>query len=88
MYEFMCGAVPFGDSCQDPIEVYSAIVYEYIIYYYSHIEFPNICKDKEFKSLVNLLLTKNPLNRLIKINKIKNNIWYKDFDWVNLFFIK
>jgi cGMP-dependent protein kinase len=26
MYEFVCGAVPFGDSAEDPMDVYMSIV--------------------------------------------------------------
>lgn len=29
----MCGAVPFGDSAEDPMEVYMSIVNKYILYY-------------------------------------------------------
>jgi cGMP-dependent protein kinase len=28
MYEFMCGAVPFGESAEDPMDVYLSIVNE------------------------------------------------------------
>jgi hypothetical protein len=30
MYEFMCGGVPFGESAEDPMDVYLAIINEYI----------------------------------------------------------
>ena len=29
MYEFVCGGVPFGDSADDPMDVYMAIVNQY-----------------------------------------------------------
>lgn len=28
MYEFMCGVVPFGESAEDPMDVYISIVNE------------------------------------------------------------
>jgi hypothetical protein len=46
--------------------------------------FPSFCKDKEFRSLITLLLNKNPLQRMIKLAQIKKNVWYSDFNWENL----
>lgn len=77
MYEFLCGGVPFGENAEDPMEVYSAIVR-------SKLSFPNYCKDKEFKQLMIHMLTKNPSNRLAKINQIKNHVWFSDFNWDEL----
>jgi hypothetical protein len=28
LYEFMCGAVPFGETAEDPMDVYLSIVNE------------------------------------------------------------
>jgi cGMP-dependent protein kinase len=28
MYEFMCGAVPFGEAAEDPMDVYVSIINE------------------------------------------------------------
>ena len=36
----MCGLVPFGETLDDPFEIYSEIVTN------SNIEFPNYMKDK------------------------------------------
>jgi cGMP-dependent protein kinase len=30
MFEFMCGNVPFGENAEDPMDVYLAIMNEYI----------------------------------------------------------
>jgi hypothetical protein len=30
------------------------------------------------------MLTKNPLNRLIKLPLIRDHVWFKAFDWENL----
>lgn len=46
--------------------------------------FPNFVKDKEFKQFITLMLNKNPFNRLFKLSQIKNQIWFKDFNWVNI----
>ena len=31
MYEFMCGTVPFGENADDPMDVYLAIMNEYVL---------------------------------------------------------
>lgn len=77
MYEFMCGGVPFGESAEDPMEVYLAIIN-------TKLQFPNFCKDKEFKQLMIHMLCKNPLNRLTKANQIKNHVWFQKFNWEEL----
>ena len=28
------------------------------------------------------MMEKNALNRLLRLSQVKNNIWFKDFDWV------
>lgn len=30
MYEFICGFVPFGELAEDPMQVYYAIINEYV----------------------------------------------------------
>lgn len=77
MYEFMCGRVPFGESAEDPMEVYLSIVN-------SKLTFPTFCKDKDFKKLMVHMLCKNPVNRLTKINQIKNHVWFQNFNWDEL----
>jgi len=77
MYEFMCGEVPFGESAEDPMDVYLAIIND-------KMNFPSNCKDKDFKYFLNLMLSKNPLNRISKLADIRNNIFFKDFSWDNL----
>ena len=77
MYEFMCGKVPFGESAEDPMEVYIAIVN-------TKLTFPPFCKDKDFKKLMIHMLCKNPVNRLTKVNQIKNHVWFQNFNWEEL----
>lgn len=73
----MCGEMPFGESAEDPMDVYLAIIND-------KMNFPSNCKDKDFKYFINLMLSKNPLNRIFKLADIRNNIFFKDFSWDNL----
>ncbi len=77
MYEFMCGGVPFGESCEDPMEIYSGIVNNEVI-------FPPFVKDLTFKSLIKSMLKKNPATRLCNLNNLKTHPWIEDFDWVRV----
>lgn len=45
LYEFLCGYVPFGEEAEDPYEIYEAIMK-------TEITFPNYCKDKKAKKLI------------------------------------
>jgi len=45
---------------------------------------PQFVKDKEFKNLMNYLLNKNPLQRLYKLNYIKNHPWFASYNWESL----
>jgi cGMP-dependent protein kinase len=77
MYEFMCGGVPFGENAEDPMDVYLSIINDKMV-------FPPFCKDHEFKSLMQQMLTKNPMSRTSKLSQVKNHIWYKSFNWDDL----
>ena len=77
MYEFICGGVPFGENADDPMEIYISIIND-------KINFPPFCKDKEFKSLIRLMLEKNPLNRITTIDSVKKHIWFNGFNWEEL----
>ncbi len=77
MYEFMCGGVPFGENADDPMEVYLAVVN-------TKLSFPSFCKDRDFKNLMTHMLNKNPVKRLTKIERIKNHVWFQDFNWEQL----
>ncbi len=76
IYEFACGGVPFGESCDDPMDVYTAVVN-------SEINFPNFVTDKTFKNLLKNLLRKNPMMRLYSLNQIKSHPFIEGFDWVS-----
>ena len=40
--------------------------------------------DIEFINLIKQMLMKNPVNRLYRYDLIKNNVWFKNYDWENL----
>jgi hypothetical protein len=48
------------------------------------LKFPSFVKDKEFRTLMNSMLTKSPLSRLCKFSHIKANPWFNGFSWENL----
>lgn len=75
LYEFLCGGVPFGESCEDPMDVYTAIIND-------NINFPNFVKDNIFKHLMKQMLRKNPLSRLSNFSQIKAHPWLEGFEWV------
>ena len=77
MYEFMCGGVPFGENADDPMEVYLAVVN-------TKLSFPSFCKDRDFKNLMTNMLNKNPVKRLTKSERIKNHVWFQNFNWEQL----
>jgi len=77
IYEFLCGNLPFGDSLEEPMEVYLSIVHD-------SIKFPSFIKDKEFKNFMTLMLTKQPVSRLYKLDKIKIHPWFVLFGWDDL----
>ena len=77
MYEFFCGKLPFGEDYDDPMDIYRAVSQE-------ELTFPNFVKDKEFMTLMNKMLRKSPTNRLWKFKQIKEDPYFKDFDWNKL----
>lgn len=80
MFEFFAGGLPFGETCEDPMEIYTAIINE-------DFAFPSFVKDNSFKQLMKSMLKKNPVSRLINLNQIKAHPYYEGFDWVILFFL-
>ena len=79
MYEFICGEVPFGEREEDPMEIYFAIINDEL---YFNEKFIKI--DKEFKHIMKKMLDKNPSYRLCNFYSIKNQAWFKDFNWDEL----
>lgn len=75
MYEFFCGCVPFGECMDDPLDIYTSILNDEII-------FPKYVYDNEFKDLILSLLDRNTLSRFSNLNQIKAHKWFECFDWV------
>ena len=77
MYEFFCGKLPFGEEYEDPMDIYRAVSKE-------ELSFPNFVHDEKFMALIHKMLKKNPANRLWKFEQIKEDPYFKDFDWNKL----
>ena len=77
MYEFFCGKLPFGEDYDDPMDIYRAVSQE-------ELTFPSFVKDEKFMQLMNKMLKKSPTNRLWKFKQIKEDPYFKDFDWNKL----
>jgi cGMP-dependent protein kinase len=77
MYELFCGKVPFGEDCDDPMEIYKAVSKE-------DLTFPSFVHDDLFMGIMSKMLKKSPTNRLWKFEQIKENPYFKDFDWEQL----
>ena len=78
MYEFICGGVPFGESLEDPIDIYFSVMNQ-------KLSFPPFCiNDMNFKLLMKEMLEKNPSCRLTSFDSIKAHNWFKNFNWDEL----
>lgn len=78
LYEFMCGAVPFGEEAEDPYEIYEEVIKKPLTY-------PNYVKDKNAKKVMEQLLSKIPEIRLgSSYASLKANVWFSSFDWDKL----
>ena len=77
MYEFFCGKLPFGEEYDDPMDIYRAVSKE-------ELSFPNFVHDDKFMSLLIRMLKKNPTQRLWKFEQIKEDPYFKDFEWNKL----
>ena len=77
MYELFCGKVPFGEDKEDPLDVYQAVAKE-------DLTFPSFVHDENFMGLINKMLKKNPTSRLWKYDQIKEEPFFKNFNWDDL----
>ena len=77
MYEFFCGKLPFGDDYDDPMDVYKSVFNE-------NLTFPSYVHDQNFKNLLDKMLRKAPTSRLWKFEQIKNDAYFKGFEWNKL----
>lgn len=51
---------------------------------FRQLKFPSFVKDKEFRDLITLMLTKNVIQRLYKLSTIKEHLWFANFNWDGL----
>ena len=77
MYEFFCGKLPFGEDLEDPMDIYRAVCKE-------ELSFPNFVNDEKYMALLHKMLKKNPTQRLWKLEQIKVDPYFKEFDWNKL----
>jgi cGMP-dependent protein kinase len=75
MYEFICGGVPFGENCDDPMDVYMAVMNE-------ELKFPSFVDDNVFKSLIKDMIKKNQVTRTCNLGHVKKHPYFFNFDWV------
>lgn len=78
LYELLTGIVPFGESVEDPLEVYEAILF-------GHLEFPPLHKTSTFEkanSLISQLLVKDQHKRSAGgWEAIESHKLFAEFDW-------
>ena len=77
MYEFFCGKLPFGEDYEDPLDIYRAVSQD-------ELSFPHFVHDETFMILLRKMLKKKPTERLWKYEQIKEDPYFKDFDWNKL----
>ena len=77
MYEFFCGRLPFGEELEDPMDVYMAVAKDELV-------FPKFVKDELFINLMCKMLAKSPTKRLWKFEQVKNDPYFKDYEWNKL----
>jgi cGMP-dependent protein kinase len=78
LYEFICGGVPFGDNCEDPMDVYMAVIND-------ELAFPSFVKDNDFKNLMRSMMKKNIVTRICNLGQVKQHPYFSGFDWVLLY---
>jgi cGMP-dependent protein kinase len=78
LYEFISGKVPFGESEEDPYDIYQKVLEHRLVY-------PDFLDSKfPAKALIEQLLNSNPAMRTGGgIEQLKAHRWFNGFDWVN-----
>ena len=71
------GLLPFGENCEDVNEIYEEVLTQ-------EVDIPNYL-DEDVKDLINLLLKKNPNERLSSFDALKNHKFFNKFSFVNIF---
>lgn len=76
-YEFHCGAIPFGDNAENPVQIFNSIINQ-------DLRFPKFVKDNDFVSIIRVMLFKNIKKRLYKLSHIKSHPYFSNFNWDGL----
>lgn len=71
LFEFICGYVPFGDQCDNNMDIYKSIIN-------CKLDFPSFIDDAYFKDLIKKLLTKDPEKRLSSVKSILSHPWFNN----------
>jgi cGMP-dependent protein kinase len=78
LYEFMCGMVPFGETLEDPYEIYEEILNKKLV-------FPNYLTDLKARILLDQLLSRIPEKRWGgSFAALKSHPWFDTFDFDKL----
>lgn len=78
LFEVLCGYVPFGEDCDNPMGIYKLIIK-------NKLDFPEYIKDKNVKKLIRQLLSKSPEARTKgSFHSLQSDEWFKDFNWDDL----
>ena len=80
IYEMMCGCLPFGNDCEDPLQIYQQIMKE-------ELSFPEWFDDEPSKNFIRQLLAKSPEIRTgSSLWALNTHSWFKDVDWHKILF--
>ena len=77
LFEFLCGAVPFGENEEDPYVIYEKVMERKLVY-------PSFVEAKlPAKPFIEMLLNKNPALRTGgSIENLKGHPWLVNINWV------
>lgn len=75
IFEMMCGYLPFGNDCEEPLAIYKEIIHK-------EPEFPEWFDDEISKDFIKKLLVKNPDARTgSSVWTLNTHDWFKEVDW-------
>ena len=80
IYEMMCGCLPFGNDCDDPMQIYQQITND-------ELTFPDWFDDELSKKFIGQLLAKVPQARTgSSLWALNTHDWFKGVDWHKILF--
>lgn len=78
LFEMVCNYLPFGNDCEDAIQVYQEIEKK-------DLKFPKNYHDAPGKQLIKRLLIRHPEKRRVDdYQEIKNMAYFNSFNWKDL----